>query len=86
MIKRPDERAVTMDAHDHPAFVEDMARDLSRACRDRGVAHSVSVRNFERVRRFEPGRQAQMRGVLQQIAGTPRLSKETSEVVSKALA
>ena len=25
LIKRPDERVVTMDAHDHPAFVEDMA-------------------------------------------------------------
>lgn len=49
LIKRPDERVLTMDAHDHPAFVEDMARDLSQACRARGVAHSVSVRNFESI-------------------------------------
>lgn len=49
LIKRPDERVVTMDAHDHPAFVEDMARDLSLACRERSVAHSVSVRNFESI-------------------------------------
>ena len=49
LIKRPDERVVTMDAHDHPAFVEDMARDLSQACRARGIAHSVSVRNLESI-------------------------------------
>jgi GTP cyclohydrolase IB len=49
LIKRPDERVVTMDAHDHPAFVEDMARDLSQACRERQVAHAVSVRNFESI-------------------------------------
>ena len=49
LIKRPDERAVTMGAHDHPVFVEDMARDLSYACRKRGIAHSVSVRNFESI-------------------------------------
>ena len=49
LIKRPDERVLTMAAHDRPAFVEDMARDLSRACRDRGVAHSVRVRNFESI-------------------------------------
>ncbi|WP_244928481.1 GTP cyclohydrolase I FolE2 [Nocardioides sp. W7] len=49
LIKRPDERVVTMAAHDRPAFVEDMARDLSQACRERGIAHSVSVRNFESI-------------------------------------
>lgn len=49
LIKRPDERVVTMEAHDHPAFVEDMARDLSQACRARGLAHAVSVRNFESI-------------------------------------
>jgi GTP cyclohydrolase I len=38
-----------MEAHDHPAFVEDMARDLSQACRERGIAHVVSVRNFESI-------------------------------------
>jgi GTP cyclohydrolase I len=49
LIKRPDERVVTMDAHDRPAFVEDMARDLSQACRERGVAHAVSARNLESI-------------------------------------
>jgi GTP cyclohydrolase I len=49
LIKRPDERVVTMEAHDHPAFVEDMARDISQASRERGIAHAVSVRNFESI-------------------------------------
>ena len=47
---------------------------------------SRMVRNFERYKRFEPGRQALMRAVLQKIAATPGLSKETGEVVGKALA
>jgi aminopeptidase N len=47
---------------------------------------SRMVRNFERYRRFEPGRQALMRAVLQKIAANPALSKETGEVVGKALA
>jgi GTP cyclohydrolase IB len=29
LLKRPDERAVTMSAYDHAAFVEDIARDLA---------------------------------------------------------
>ena len=49
LIKRSDERVVTMGAHDHPAFVEDMARDLSLACRQRNLDHAVSVRNFESI-------------------------------------
>lgn len=49
IIKRVDERVVTMNAHDNPAFVEDMARDLSQACRALGVAHEVRVRNFESI-------------------------------------
>ena len=49
LIKRPDERSITMDAYDQPAFVEDMARDLSEACRAREVAHRVVVRNFESI-------------------------------------
>lgn len=49
IIKRVDERVVTMWAHDKPAFVEDMARDLSEGCRTFGLAHSVSVRNFESI-------------------------------------
>jgi aminopeptidase N len=47
---------------------------------------SRMVRNFERFRRFEPRRQALMRVVLQKIAAEPGLSKETGEVVGKALA
>jgi aminopeptidase N len=44
------------------------------------------VRNFERYKRFEPGRCALMRAALERIAATPKLSKETAEVVGKALA
>jgi aminopeptidase N len=47
---------------------------------------SRMVRNFERYKRFEPGRRALMRASLEQIAATPGLSKETGEVVGKALA
>jgi aminopeptidase N len=47
---------------------------------------SRMVRYFERYRRFEPARQALMRAALEQIAATPGLSKETAEVVGKALA
>lgn len=49
LVKRPDERAVTMAAHDHPMFVEDMARDLSVACRQHGFEHAIRVRNFESI-------------------------------------
>ena len=49
LIKRVDERSITMQAHDHPAFVEDMARDLSTTCRSRGLAHEIVVRNFESI-------------------------------------
>jgi GTP cyclohydrolase I len=31
LLKRPDERHVTMRAHDHPVFVEDMARAAAEA-------------------------------------------------------
>jgi GTP cyclohydrolase I len=31
LLKRPDERHVTMRAHDHPVFVEDMARAVAEA-------------------------------------------------------
>ena len=47
---------------------------------------SRMVRNFERYKRFEPGRQALMRVALEQIAKRPGLSRETAEVVGKALA
>jgi GTP cyclohydrolase I len=49
LVKRSDERILTMQAYDHPVFVEDMARDVSRACRDRGLVHSVHVRNLESI-------------------------------------
>jgi aminopeptidase N len=47
---------------------------------------SRMVRNFERYKRYEPGRQALMREALEVIAGKPGLSRETAEVVGKALA
>ena len=34
LLKRPDERYVTMRAHDHPVFVEDMARAAAQALGD----------------------------------------------------
>lgn len=49
LVKRPDERAITMAAYEHPAFVEDMVRDLSVALRRLGLSHSVSVRNLESI-------------------------------------
>jgi aminopeptidase N len=44
------------------------------------------ARHFERYKRFEPRRRQLMRAMVDQIAATPGLSKETSEVVGKALA
>ncbi len=49
LIKRVDERAITMMAYDRPAFVEDMARDLSRLCRNRGLTHDIEVQNLESI-------------------------------------
>lgn len=49
LVKRPDERAITMTAYDHPAFVEDMARDLSLELRSRNIGHAVSIRNLESI-------------------------------------
>ena len=43
------------------------------------------ARNFERWKRFEPKRQVLMKAALEQIAAVGGLSKETAEVVSKAL-
>lgn len=34
LLKRPDERHVTMQAYDNPAFVEDMVRDAATSLRD----------------------------------------------------
>ena len=44
-----------------------------------------TARNFERWKRFEPKRRALMKAALEQIAADHRLSKETAEVVTKAL-
>ncbi len=42
LLKRPDERYVTMRAHDHPVFVEDMAR--AAAC---ALSHDGRMVSFE---------------------------------------
>jgi aminopeptidase N len=44
------------------------------------------ARYFERWRRFDAQRQALMQAALTQLAAAPGLSKETTEVVTKALA
>lgn len=51
LLKRPDERAVTMQAYDTPAFVEDIARDVVVAVRaDRRCASwTVTVTNQESI-------------------------------------
>lgn len=49
VVKRPDERHLTMLAHDHPVFVEDMVRELSLVCRRRGLRHRVQARNLESI-------------------------------------
>ncbi|MEU4009772.1 GTP cyclohydrolase, FolE2/MptA family [Streptomyces pseudogriseolus] len=49
LIKRPDERVVTMQAYDHPVFVEDIIRDISLACREKGLNHVIQARNLESI-------------------------------------
>lgn len=49
LVKRPDERQLTMQAYDHPVFVEDIARAVSSACRVRGLRHQVRVHNLESI-------------------------------------
>lgn len=51
LLKRPDERAVTMLAYDRPAFVEDIAREVVLAVKadERCVAWSVTVVNQESI-------------------------------------
>jgi GTP cyclohydrolase I len=41
VLKRPDERRVTMQAHDNPVFVEDMAREVARA-----LSHDMRIAWF----------------------------------------
>lgn len=49
VVKRPDERAITMAAYDNPKFVEDLIRDLSISCRELGVPHEITARNIESI-------------------------------------
>jgi GTP cyclohydrolase I len=49
LLKRPDERQVTMQAYDKPVFVEDIVREISEALRADEVPHSVNVRNLESI-------------------------------------
>jgi GTP cyclohydrolase IB len=51
LLKRPDERHVTMRAHDHPVFVEDMARAAARALShdDRMAWFTVDAANDESI-------------------------------------
>jgi GTP cyclohydrolase I len=49
LVKRPDERQMTMQAYDHPVFVEDMARSVSAMCRARGLQHHVRIQNLESI-------------------------------------
>lgn len=49
VVKRPDERAITMAAYDNPKFVEDLIRDLTLSCRQRGVPHQLEARNIESI-------------------------------------
>ena len=46
---------------------------------------SRMARNFERWKRFEPKRRDLMKAALEQVSAARGLSKETAEVVSKAL-
>jgi GTP cyclohydrolase IB len=51
LLKRPDERHVTMLAHDNPVFVEDMARNVAEQLRtdDRLAAFGVHAANEESI-------------------------------------
>lgn len=49
VVKRADERVITMAAYDNPKFVEDLIRDLTIACRDRGIPHQIEARNVESI-------------------------------------
>jgi GTP cyclohydrolase I len=51
LLKRPDERFVTMQAYENPAFVEDIARDVAVTLREDARIESfvVTVRNLESI-------------------------------------
>ena len=51
LLKRPDERYVTMQAYENPAFVEDIARHVALGLRadDRVRRFAVTVTNLESI-------------------------------------
>ena len=51
LLKRPDERHVTMQAYENPAFVEDIARGVAQALKadERVASFRVRVTNFESI-------------------------------------
>ena len=51
LLKRPDEKAVTERAYDHPVFVEDLVRNVAaRAEREPNIAwYRVEAENFESI-------------------------------------
>lgn len=51
VLKRPDERWVTMEAYENPVFVEDMVRGVAEALQadERVVSFRVHARNFESI-------------------------------------
>lgn len=55
LLKRPDERVITMQAYDNPAFVEDLARDVLVSLRadDRVSKACVAVANQESIHAHE---------------------------------
>jgi GTP cyclohydrolase I len=49
VVKRSDERALTMAAYDNPMFVEDLIRQLSLKCRAQNITHRVELRTLESI-------------------------------------
>lgn len=49
LLKREDEKWVTEHAYDHPVFVEDLIRDVTRALQPRASWLSVEVENLESI-------------------------------------
>lgn len=49
VVKRSDERVITMAAYDNPKFVEDLIRDLTISCREHGLPHEIVARNIESI-------------------------------------
>jgi GTP cyclohydrolase I len=51
LLKRPDEKAVTEHAYDHPVFVEDLVRNIAvKANADsRIVSYKIEAENYESI-------------------------------------